>query len=117
MKRGHGAIWRDKKRTEAEGEQWRQTKRRRSGFLKENTEKENEFQVEELTLKKQHQQQEAARQGQILALMQQQQQQTAVMMALIERLLPTNMVQDLCLSVLLTLPFAGLSVLTGVVII
>lgn len=77
-----------KKRTEAEGEQWRQTKRRRSGFLKENTEKENEFQVEELTLKKQHQQQEAARQGPILAKMQQQQQQTAAMMALIEITLP-----------------------------
>ena len=40
--------------------------------------------------KKQHQQQEAARQGQMLALKQQQQQQTAVMMALIERLLPTK---------------------------
>ena len=70
--------------------------------------------MEDFDLKKQHQQQEAARQGQMLALKQQQQQQTAVMMALIERLLPTNMVQDLCLSVLLTLPFAGLSVLTGV---
>ena len=40
-------------------------------FLKEKTEKENEFRAEELALKKQHQQQEAARQGQILALMQQ----------------------------------------------
>ena len=82
-----------KKRSEAEGEQRRQTKRRRSGndaveFLKEKTEKENEFRAEELALKKQHQQQEAARQGQILALMQQQQQQTAAMMALIERLVP-----------------------------
>ena len=82
-----------KKRSETEGEQRRQTKRRRSGndaveFLKEKTEKENEFRAEELALKKQHQQQEAARQGQILALMQQQQQQTAAMMALIERLVP-----------------------------
>ena len=82
-----------KKRSEAEGDEVRQKKRRRSGndavqFLKEKTEKENEFRVEELALKKQHQQQEAARQGQILAMMQQQQQQTAAMMALIERLLP-----------------------------
>ena len=82
-----------KKRSEAEGEQRKQTKRRRSGndaveFLKEKTEKENEFQAEELAIKKQHQQQEAPRQGQILALMQQQQQQTAAMMALIERLVP-----------------------------
>ena len=82
-----------KKRSEAEVEQRKQTKRRRSGndaveFLKEKTEKENEFRAEELALKKQHQQQEAARQGQILALMQQQQQQTAAMMALIERLVP-----------------------------
>ena len=82
-----------KKRSEAEGDEVRQKKRRWSGndavqFLKEKTEKENEFRVEELALKKQHQQQEAARQGQILAMMQQQQQQTAAMMALIERLLP-----------------------------
>lgn len=54
-------------------------------FLKEKTGKENEFQAEELALKKQ---QEAARQGQILAIMQQQQQQTAAIMTLIERLLP-----------------------------
>ena len=82
-----------KKRSEAEGDEVRQKKRRRSGndavqFLKEKTKKENEFRVEELALKKQHQQQEAARQGQILAMMQQQQQQTTAMMALIERLLP-----------------------------
>lgn len=56
-------------------------------FLKEKTEKENEFQADELALKKQHQQ-EAARQDQILAIMQQQQQQTAAMMTLIERLVP-----------------------------
>jgi len=66
-----------KKRSEAEGDQGRQTKRRRRGndaveFLKEKTEKENWFRAEELPLKKQHQQQEAARQGQILAIMQQQ---------------------------------------------
>ena len=79
-----------KKRSEAEGDQGRQTKRRRSGndaveVLKEKAEKER---TEELALKKQHQQQEAARQGQILAIMQQQQQQTAAMMTLIERFLP-----------------------------
>lgn len=81
------------KRSEAEGDQKWQTKRRQSGndaveFLKEKTEKENEFQADELALKKQHQQQEAARQDQILAIMQQQQQQTAAMMTLIERLVP-----------------------------
>lgn len=80
------------KRSEAEGDQKWQTKRRQSGndaveFLKEKTEKENEFQADELALKKQHQQ-EAARQDQILAIMQQQQQQTAAMMTLIERLVP-----------------------------
>ena len=57
---------------------------------KEKNRKDNDFRAEELALKKQHQQQEAARQGQMLALKQQQQQQTAVMMALIERLLPTK---------------------------
>lgn len=83
-----------RKRSEAEGDQGKQNKRtRRSGndavqFLKEKTEKENEFRLEELALRKQHQQQESVRQGQILAMMQQQQQQTTVMMSLIEKLLP-----------------------------
>ena len=81
-----------KKRSEDEGNQGRQTKRRRSGndvveYLKQKAEKENEFRAEELALKKQHQQQESAKQGQILAIMQQQQQQTAAMMTVIERLL------------------------------
>lgn len=81
-----------KKRSEDEGNQGRQTKRRRSGndvvkYLKQKAEKENQFRAEELALKKQHQQQEAAKQGQILAIMQQQQQQTAAMMTVIERLL------------------------------
>ena len=81
-----------KKRSEDEGNQGRQTKRRRSGndvveYLKQKAEKENEFRAEELALKKQHQQQEAAKQGQILAIMQQQQQQTVAMMTVIERLL------------------------------
>ena len=67
---------RQKKRSEAGGDQGRQTKRRQSGndaveFLKEKVEKENEFRAEEFALKKQYQQQEAARQGQILAIMQQ----------------------------------------------
>jgi len=66
-----------KTRSEAEDGQGRQTKRRRRGndaveFLKEKTEKENEFRAEELALKKQQQQQQAARQGQILVIMQQQ---------------------------------------------
>lgn len=82
-----------KKRSEGEGAQERQTKRRWSGndaveFLKEKSAKETEFQAEELALRKEHQQIKAARQGQILAIMQQQQQQTAAMMTLIERLLP-----------------------------
>ena len=86
-------LFGETKRSKAEGDEVRQKKRRQSGndaveFLKETTEKENEFRAEELALKKQHQQQEAARQGQILAMIQQQQQQTAAMMALMERLLP-----------------------------
>ena len=49
-----------KKRSEAEGDEVRQTKQRRNGndavqFLKEKAEKENEFRTEELTLKKQRQ--------------------------------------------------------------
>ena len=74
-KRGLGAIWKDKKRSEAEGYHRRQTKRRQSGndagpFLKEKTAGENQFRAEELALKKQ-QLQEAARRGQIFAIMQQ----------------------------------------------
>lgn len=65
------------KKDDHKGYQGSQTKRRRSGndaveFLREKTEKENEFRAEELAFRKQHQQQEATRQGQILSIMQQQ---------------------------------------------
>ena len=99
-----------RKRSEAEGDQGKQKKRRRSGndaveFLKAKTEKENKLRAEEIALRKQEQQQEAARQAQVskqqnsmlealqnmqMAMMQQQQQQTTAMMALVERLLPNG---------------------------